>query len=398
MSGRSVSHSDHAEETDKRPLGRVRVLESAEYVTGPYAGMILASMGADVLKVERPPRGDAFRTFGVKHNGVSAAWVSVNHGKRSVLLDLKSSKGRNAFLDLAAHADVLIQNWRPNVAASLDLHDDVIAARNPRLVRLLISGFGVTGPASELPAFDGLLQAKSGMMAAAVPGAAPESQPGFPVDKATALYGVQAVLAALLKRERTGRGSRIDLAMLDVAAHANFPDFMQDQVFIDSDVELQAARSNVLETLDGHIIVSPVTGAQLSRCLDAIGRRDWKDTLKAISHPTELANRFYDLLESETRKRPTDALLRAFEAHDVAATRVLSKQQHFADQQVLQSSLYETVDDARVGAVRRVRYPAVFDGRTLPSGILPPDPFPFDGGVVGWGPVLASGEHAVGGQ
>lgn len=131
------------------PLHGIRVLETSEWVSGPFATMALADLGADVVKVERPGRGDLHRTFGLRRDGVGALWINVNRGKRSVALDLKDPGDRSRFMTLVKAADVLVQNWRPSVAQRLGLDDDVLAQANPRLIRVAITGFGTSGPRSD---------------------------------------------------------------------------------------------------------------------------------------------------------------------------------------------------------------------------------------------------------
>jgi crotonobetainyl-CoA:carnitine CoA-transferase CaiB-like acyl-CoA transferase len=135
------------------PLAGVRVVEIANYVSVPYGTMMLADLGADVLKVE-PPGGDPFRRFGRPRKPMSALFTNVNRGKRSVVLDLKDPSGRGALLRLLDDADVVVSNWRPGVGARLHLEDAVFRDRNPRLIRAYVSGFGSTGPDAARPTFD----------------------------------------------------------------------------------------------------------------------------------------------------------------------------------------------------------------------------------------------------
>ena len=343
------------------PLSGVRVLETASYATGPFAGMMLADLGADVVKVEPPPRGDPFRSFGLRHQGTSAFWWNLNRNKRSILLDLKSPADRARFLKLAGAADVLIENWRPGVAAGLGIDDDVLLALNPRLVRVSITGFGTSGPLAAAPAFDALLQAQSGLAAAQSRDERPELVQTALIDKSTGVFAVQAVLAALLERARSGRGGRIDIAMLDVTAYFNFPDLLQDRTFVDSDQRLRPRRrSDVLSTADGYVVVMPVSGRHLSNVVVAVDRPDWTEELRAIKDPVELVDRLFDLLEQVTVQRTTAELLEAFRARDVPAAEVLSIDAHLVDAQVGENDLYSTIVDPVVGRVRSIRYPARF--------------------------------------
>src|SRR3954466_4334760 len=133
------------------PLDGIRVIEAASYLSGPYAGMMLSDLGADVVKVE-PPKGDPFRRFGKNDRGASPVFVSSNRGKRSIVLDLKEAGGREAFRELLQSADVLVSSFRPAVLTRLGLDDSLLATSNPRLVRLYLTGYG-DGPLSDAPAF-----------------------------------------------------------------------------------------------------------------------------------------------------------------------------------------------------------------------------------------------------
>jgi crotonobetainyl-CoA:carnitine CoA-transferase CaiB-like acyl-CoA transferase len=362
------------------PLTGLRVVDAAEFVTGPFATAMLGAMGADVIKVERP-KGDSFRSFSVTHAGMSACWATVNHGKRSVILDLKKPENRLTFLNLIEGADVVVQNWRPKVARDLDLSDEVLAARNPKLIRLAITGYGTVGPLTHLPAFDSLVQARSGIMH---PNSddPPMAHSGYPIDKATGLYATQSILAALLARTRTGLGCRIDLAMLDAAAHYNLIDLFQDRVFPESAVRMRKPRSAVLETKDGFIVVAPVTGRQIGRTLEALGLSEHAATLKSAAHPNDLIDSFYGMIEPATRRLTTAELLTIFESHDVPAAPLLDGDQQFTDEQVVTNGVYEVVRDPRVGQMRWARYPAIFDGRRL--GYPGPPPTLGDRGQPAW--------------
>jgi crotonobetainyl-CoA:carnitine CoA-transferase CaiB-like acyl-CoA transferase len=348
-----------------RPLDGIRVVEVGSYVSGPWAGLMLAELGADVIKVE-PPRGDPMRTFGLRHNGLSALWVNCNNDKQSVVIDLKSAEGHKQMLDLVGDTDILIQNWRPGVAEALNLHSELLQERNPRLIQLVITGFGGTGPRSRTPVFDLLLQATSGLAAMEATDDHPTAVRSLVADKATATFGMQAVLAALFARERTGNGTRIELAMLDVMAYFDFPDLGQDRTFLVPGVrrELRRGRSAILRTADGYLAISPVSGRQIGNTVAAVGHPEWKDDLKQLADPTELMDEVYNRVEKVTVTGPTEQWLRLFEEFDVPAAAVLTPDEHFTDPQVQHNRLYTTTDSP-VGPVRRVRYPALFDGQVL---------------------------------
>lgn len=350
-----------------RPLTGVRVVEVGSYVSGPLAGLMLSELGATVIKVE-PPAGDPMRTFGLRHHGLSALWVNVNHGKQSIAVDLKSDEGRGQMLELAAAADVLIMNWRPGVAESLGLADPVLAGVNPRLIRMVISGFGESGPRMRAPVFDVLLQATTGLAAMEADDAHPTALRSLIADKTTAIFATQAILAALFRRSQTNVGARINLAMLDVMAYFDFPDLCQDRTFLDPEAQrdLRRTRSALLRTEDGFVAISPVSGRQIGNTCAAVGHPEWKDDLKQITEPTALMNELYNRVESVTVTGPTSHWLELFAEYDVPAAQVLDADEHFVDPQVLHNQLYST-SSSPVGPVRRVRHPAIFDGQVMTS-------------------------------
>jgi len=192
----------------------VRVLDFSRVLAGPFATMHLADLGADVVKVERPGVGDDTRAFGPPFsNGVSTYFLSVNRGKRSIVLDLKSEEGRAAASALAAKADVVIENFRPGVMERLGLGPDVLRAANPRLIYCGISGFG---RGVDRAGYDLVIQGMGGIPSiTGVPDGAPAKCGASIADLVTGLYAVQGIMAALFRRERTGEGALVDVPMID---------------------------------------------------------------------------------------------------------------------------------------------------------------------------------------
>jgi CoA:oxalate CoA-transferase len=200
----------------RKALDGLRVLDFTRVLSGPYCTALLADLGADVLKIE-PPQGDDYRHIGPFHqDGSSALFETVNRGKRSVVLDLSDAKHRDLALDLAAGADVVVENFRPGVADKLGIGWEHIRARNPRVVYASISGFGQDGPNARRPAYDIVVQALSGIMSVTgEPQGAPTLIGESIADVATGLFGSWAILAALYDRDRSGEGRHVDVAMFD---------------------------------------------------------------------------------------------------------------------------------------------------------------------------------------
>jgi crotonobetainyl-CoA:carnitine CoA-transferase CaiB-like acyl-CoA transferase len=346
------------------PLAGVKVIEAATYMTGPYATLQLADLGADVIKVEVPGTGDTFRNFGRPPTYVSAPFANMNRGKRSVVLDLKDPAGLAKLFALLADADVFLCNWRGGVAEGLGLTEEAFEACNPRLIRILITGYGQDGPYSAEPAFDTAVQARSGLMDALSPDGVPRILPGYPVDKITALMATQAVLAALYERERTGRGERIDLSMLDAAASVNFPDLFTNRVFVDHQPDdphnrhLFAIRA--LPASDGYLVIAPATARQMKNALIAVGHPEWVDEVLSIKEQVPLVNRLFGRISEETPNATVDEWIERFRAHDVACAPCALMDDVLEDPQAVFNDLFRVGDWGDAGRARYVRYPAVF--------------------------------------
>jgi crotonobetainyl-CoA:carnitine CoA-transferase CaiB-like acyl-CoA transferase len=345
-----------------RALDGVRVLDASGFVSGPLAATMLADLGTEVIKVE-PEHGDGLRRWGRTIDGRGVVYANCNRGKTVVTLDLKSDEGRASFLTMAADADVLITNWRRGVAERLALVEP-LTMLDP-LIWLKISGWGPDGPLADQPAFDGSVQSRTGL-AWAQGDTEPQLLRTFIADKITAVFAVQAILAALYERTRTGHGGVIELPMLDSMAYFNFPDMLQNRTVVEG--QPQSARNEQTEanrpipTSDGWIVVSPVGGRQLKATLAAIGRPAAIAELKATPTQHELTARLIAICSDVCPARSTSAWLTIFADHDVPAAPVLDIDAHLDDPQVVHNGVYETTDDDHLGLVRRARYPARFAG------------------------------------
>ncbi|MFF2324989.1 MULTISPECIES: CaiB/BaiF CoA transferase family protein [unclassified Streptomyces] len=210
---------------DVRPLDDIRVLDLTNVLAGPYCSYQLMLLGAEVIKIERPGEGDLARSLGpdpeLNRAGIGASFLAQNAGKKSVELNLKTSGDREVFEEMLAGADVLLENFRAGVLSRMGYDQDRLDEINPRLICCSISGFGQTGPMSDAPAYDQIIQGLSGMMSVT---GTPDTAPlrvGFPAcDTTGGLSAALAISAALLRRERTGKGSRLDVSMLETSLSA----------------------------------------------------------------------------------------------------------------------------------------------------------------------------------
>lgn len=245
-----------------RPLEDVRILDLTWVLAGPFASMILCDLGAEVIKVERPPFGDISRTTGPYQNGWSGYFFSINRGKRSVAIDLRSAEGKELFLRLVEHADVVMENFTPGTLQRLGIGYETLAARNPRIVLASISGFGQSGPYSQRPALDIVVQAMGGVMSiTGEPGGNPVRPGASYGDLAAGMFAVIGVLSALHERERSGQGQAVDISMLDTQVTVMENAIMR--YFVTGEVpgplgtrHPSATPFQAFPTADGHIVIA----------------------------------------------------------------------------------------------------------------------------------------------
>jgi len=348
------------------PLAGIRVVELASYISGPLACAMLADLGAEVIKVE-PPSGDPMRRLSRHPSGISPMWVSSNRGKRGLVLDLKQADDREELLALLRTADLLVCNWRPQVAARLGVHDEELAAANPRLIRLWVSGYGTGGPLTDSPVFDTIIQAQLGLTEANGDGTTPALDASFTVDKMSAHMVCQSALAALVARERHGIADRVDVAMFDAVAYANFVDVMVNRALVahepPSARNLHPGAVRPLPTADGWIVVVPATRDQIRRTFEAVERPELYDRIVETADGVELTRTLFRVLEPILRARTTESLLETFREHDVPAAPCLTIDEHLAAEQTEHNQLYDIRDWPgweSVGPMRHVRHPARF--------------------------------------
>src|SRR5215475_10160343 len=275
------------------PLSHVRVLDLSRIMAGPWAGQILADLGADVVKVERPGAGDDTRGWGPpflkdkegRDTRDAGYFLAVNRGKRSIALDLASAEAQRIVRTLATRADIVLENFKAGALAKYGLAYDDLHAINPRLIYCSITGFGQSGPRREQAAYDFMIQGMSGLMsvtgeADGKPGGGPQKV-GVPiVDIMTGMYTAVAVLAALARRNETGRGDYIDIAMLDVGVACLANQAMNYLVSGKTPRRTGNAHSNiqpqdVFAARDGHMVLVVGNDGQFAKCCEVLGRPQW---------------------------------------------------------------------------------------------------------------------------
>ena len=201
------------------PLDGLRVIDLSRVLAGPYATMVLADLGAEVIKVEQPGTGDEARSFGPFQNGISAYFMSINRGKKSVTLNLREEEGKEILRGLVRQADILVENFRPGAMKRLGLDYEALRQENPRLIYAAASGFGQTGPLSDRGAYDMIIQAMGGIISITGEPGRPPVRVGTSIGDLTAsLFTAIGILSALRHRDQTGEGQLVDIAMLDCQA------------------------------------------------------------------------------------------------------------------------------------------------------------------------------------
>ena len=336
-----------------KPFSGVKILDFTRVLAGPYGSYQLALLGADVIKVESRD-GDDMR-FGNRANdwekrGLAAPWVAVNAGKRSITLDLKKPKAIEIVKRLAAKADVVMENFRPGVMDKLGIGYETLKAINPRLIYCAVSGFGQVGPGAKTAAFDGMIQAMSGLMSITGFPANGPTRVGFAgadvMSGATAAFGVAS---ALYQRTHTGKGQLVDAAMIDaVMAYLGqqFTEHMMTGRVHEQAENLSVTRKptgNLFKTRDGWIVLAVMTDPQFQRLMKTLGRADALADPRFADWPTRIQNNkaLHEIVEAALGKETSATWVERFAQADVPAGRVLTipetaRLDHFQHRTVLQ--------------------------------------------------------------
>jgi crotonobetainyl-CoA:carnitine CoA-transferase CaiB-like acyl-CoA transferase len=359
----------------------VRVLDLSRMLAGPYGSMLLADMGAEVIKVEEPDGGDPMRVMGPPFlpDGESAYFLSINRNKKSVALDLTKPEGRQVFLDLAAEADVVWENFRPGVMERLGLAYAALARVNPRLVMCSISAYGQDGPYRDWPAFDLALQAMGGAMSVTGEDGRPPVRMGLPMgDLAGGMFGAFAVAGALFRRERTGQGAHVDLSLLD--CQVSLLTYMAQYFWTDGRVPrpLGSGHASVvpygaLATRDGHLIVAIFAEKFWAGFCGALERPQWERDARFATNRERVARRaeLMALIEARFRELTTDDWLRRLHAAGVPAAPILAVDRVLEDPQVRHRRMVVELEHPRHGALATLGTPIKVDG-ALEAPLAPP--------------------------
>lgn len=365
------------------PLAGFRVLDFTRFLAGPYAAMVLADLGADVIKVEPPGTGDDTRNFGPFHeSGESWSFIQANRGKRSVALDLKDPRGRELALNLAAKSDLVMESFRPGVAGRLGLGYEDVKALKPDVLYCSVSAFGQTGPYATRPGFDIMAQGVTGTLRMT---GQPDGRPakvGFAVnDIAAGMTAVQSVLAAQLVRATTGAGQYIDVAMVD--SLVAWTVWEAGGFFGAGDVPRPTGTRHRLSapyqayrTKDGYVTISAFTDRLWHRLAEAVGAPQWRDDPRLRSPADRIAHldELEDIIEAVTMTRTTTEWIAILDEAGIPAGPVLRYDETLRDDQLQAREMIVEIEHPLMGRVRTLGQPAKFS-RSRPGAYDRPAPW-----------------------
>jgi len=373
-------------------LSHILVLDLSRILAGPWASQVLADLGAEVIKVERPGRGDDTRSWGPPflrdaegaETTESAYFLSANRGKKSVTIDITCDEGQELVRGLAAKSDVLIENFKVGGLARYGLDYASLREGNAGLIYCSITGFGQSGPERDRAGYDAMIQAMGGLMSVTgepdgQPGGGPQKVGVALADVMTGLYAAIAVLAALAHRERSGEGQFIDLALLDVqiACMAN-----QAMNFLVSGVapgRLGTAHPNIVPyqtfaTADGYLVLAVGNDEQFARFCDLVGRADLAADARFATNAARVRNReaLLPIVTKAMRERTTDAWVEALEEVEIPYGPIHSLDRIFDEPQVRHREMRFELPHATAGVVPQVASPMRFSASPVVYERPPP--------------------------
>jgi crotonobetainyl-CoA:carnitine CoA-transferase CaiB-like acyl-CoA transferase len=355
-------------------LDGIRVLDLSRVIAGPYCTMMLADLGADVVKVERPGRGDDMRYLGEGKDGMSLGFASINRNKRGIAVDLQHPDGRRVIVELARHADVIVENFVPGVATRLGLGYADVSTVNPAVVYASVSGYGQDGPYASRPGYNTIAMGMSGLMALTGQPGDPPTRPGGSISDVAASYiAFGAVCAALVQRFRTGRGAHVDVSLLassvallpDPAAHFFASGVAPQRVGNRNPNVTPAEAFRAADGFVNLVILNPDQYAKFCKALgdDALVSEPRFATNEArLAHHGDFKARVEAALATGTVAEWVDRLIAA----GIAAGPIYEFDQVFEDAQVRHTGMVREVEQPGLGTVQMLGFPFAVGGRRPP--------------------------------
>jgi CoA:oxalate CoA-transferase len=357
------------------PLAGITVIDLTRVLAGPYCTMVLLDLGARIVKVEPPKVGDDARAFGPFLKGKSAYFMSLNRGKESIALDLKNAEDKAIFHELLASADVLVENYRPGTMEKLGLGWDALHAKYPKLIYAAASGFGHSGPYSKRAAYDMVVQGMGGLMSVTGHPGGPPTRVGTSIGDITAgLFTAIGISSALFDRTRTGKGMKVDVAMLDcqiaILENAIARYFSTGQV----PGPLGARHPSItpfeaFKAKDGHLIVAAGNDALFAKLCEAIGRADLATNPLFLTNAkrTDHAAALRDEIEQALAPKPVAEWLDILDRARVPSGPINDVKQALEDPQIAARNMVVSIDDKDVGTLRMAGNPIKLSGYADPS-------------------------------
>jgi len=367
--------------TSQGILHDVRVLDLGRVLAGPFCGQILGDLGAEIIKVERVDGGDDTRAWKPPEVGGEAAYYfSVNRNKKSIAVDLAKPEGRNLVIDLARQSDVLLENFRPGVTERLGIDYKTISEANPRLVYCSVSGFGQTGPMARRPAYDYVIQALSGVMSITGDPDGPPMRCGAAVvDYPTGLWATISILAALMARQKTGRGQHIDLAMMDCTLL--LMSHMASQYLADGTLPQRVGNGHasivpmdVYETADGPLMVLCGNDAMFRRVAAVIGHPEAADDPRFATNPARVKNQeaVHAMIGDSLVREPRSVWIERFEEASVPVAPIRAFPEVFAAPEVRDRGMVMEIPHPTAGTIRMPGTPLKFSDTPVVEPEAPP--------------------------
>lgn len=359
----------------EQALNGIRVLDLAQVMAGPYCAMLLCDLGAEVIKIEAPPGGDASRRMAGARGADSPAFNAVNRGKRGIVVDIRTDAGREIVRKLAAGADVLVENSRPGVLARRGLGYDELRTVNPGLVYASISGYGQTGPHAARGGFDLVAQGVSGIMSVTGEAGGAPVKAGIPVtDLGAGLFAVTGILAALHHRARTGEGQHVDTSLVEAGVALSV--WEATEYFSSGraprplgSAHRMSAPYQALACADGYITIGAANDALFGRLCNLLGHPEWTREPEFADDTARVANRaaLAGQIEAVTKTRPRAHWLALLEEHGVPCGPINTYAEVFADEQIAARGMVVQTDHPTLGRLRTL-------GAPLKMSATPPRP------------------------
>jgi crotonobetainyl-CoA:carnitine CoA-transferase CaiB-like acyl-CoA transferase len=363
------------------PLSGIRVLDLGRHLAGPTCAMWLGDLGADVIKIENPDKGEDGRTSGPPfYNGESAFFLSANRNKRSLALDVKTPEGQEIFRKLAATSDVIIENFRPGVMEALNIGYDRVAETNPGIIYCSISGFGADGPFRDRPGLDQIIQGFSGLQSVTGFEGGEPVRVGIPIaDLLTGLFGAYGVLAALQARERTGRGQRVQTSLLE--GMVGMLGFQATRYLNGGDIPPPAGNHHpinapygVFRTQDGYVTIGATGDKRWPKFCEVIGAPEFLEDERFRTNGGRHAHRLElaELIGEKLQTRTSDEWVELLNEHSIPCGPIYRVDQTLEHPQVLHRQMVVEREHPTAGTIRLLGLPVKFSETPGDVHLVPP--------------------------